>query len=374
MEKLAGKFGTSLGTAVTKKVSEMTRATPRKNKNNGKGVVLPAFVEGFKGQVLSQAALRNYAKLARRVTNAPLKSEQNFYNLLEALTNQRNSGKNLGRRMGAPTRRLIENVVLPRLVGPPPPPNPMANGFINELRSINFSKTLQHVSPQYAKNLNIIVKRSMNMSNPTRALNLQRENSRSLGVALAHIINDRLGKIHPIEGPGQPSREGAIIGGFFQGLFSQNKNGLTTWASKYFGNRLGNRSLHPELKVILMRFLGSPNTPTSDQQLLQSIMNLYTKMPNSKKYFSSDFLRGLRAFKNAFQHPVVQSAIKTTMNSMKGPASVGQLATTAVLKTLAGMKPVQNAARRTANRVATAAYKAVESVGAKARKREAWPT
>jgi hypothetical protein len=363
-QTLARKFGKRIGTAVTAKVASMTTATPRKN--TGKGLVLPAFMGGFKGQVLSQAALMNYAKLARRVTKAPLHSEKNFLNLLEALTNEKNSGEHLGRRMGAPTRRLIENVVLPRFEGPAPPPNPVVNGFINELRNINFSRTVKHLSPLYANNLNIIVKRAINISRPKRPINVKRENSRRLGVALAHIINDRLGKIHPAQGPGQPSREGAIIGGFFQGLFSQNKTGLATWSSKYFGNRLGNRNLNPELKSIIMKFLRNPENANSQQTFLQSIIRLYQKFPNSKILGSKNFREGLISLVGIAQSPMARHVIKTAMNSM-GHRTTGQLARRAVMS----IPVVKRAAVQSAHTAMNLAYQGIEKYGRRIKKNNA---
>jgi hypothetical protein len=369
-QTLARKFGKRIGTAVTAKVSSLATATatatapPQKPTNNNGKKVLPAFIGGFKGQVLSQAALRNYAKLARRVTGAPLHSEKNFLNLLEALTNEKNSGEHLGRRMGAPTRRLIQNVVLPRFEGPAPPPNPVVNGFINELRDINFSRTVKHLSPLYANNLNIIVKRAINISRPKRPINVKRENSRRLGVALAHIINDRLGKIHPAQGPGQPSREGAIIGGFFQGLFSQNKTGLATWSSKYFGNRLGNRNLNPELKSIIMKFLRNPENANSQQTFLQSIIRLYQKFPNSKILGCKNFRSGLISLVSIAQSPMARHVIKTAMQGMGGTKTTTQLAQRALMS----IPAVQRAAVQSARTVRNAAYRGIAEYGRRIKK------
>jgi len=190
---------------------------------------------------------------------------------------------------------------------------------------------------------------------------MKRENSRLLGVALSHIINDRLGKVHPVVGPVQPSREGAIIGGFFQGLFSQNKNGLATWASKYIGNRLGNRNLNPEIKTIIMKFLGNPKNPVSQQEFMQSIIRLYQKMPNSSTFGSKKFRNGLRKIANTARHPMMGHIIKTAWASTGANRTPLELARSAAMR----IPAVQNAAVRTARAAGTAIYRGIERIGHK---------
>ena len=79
------------------------------------------FLTGFLNRGASHQALAQYAKMAARATKASPKSEKNFLQIFEAGAGLNKSGAPLGRRIGAPARRLIENVVFPQLEGPAPP-------------------------------------------------------------------------------------------------------------------------------------------------------------------------------------------------------------------------------------------------------------
>ena len=255
------------------------------------------FLTGFLNRGASHQALAQYAKMAARATKASPKSEKNFLQIFEAGAGLNKSGAPLGRRIGAPARRLIENVVFPQLEGPAPPPNPVVNNFINELKDLNFSRPLKFLAPDHAGNLKVILNRARNISRAERPLDKKRENSEAIGVALAHIINRLLGRVYK-EGPGQPTKQGVIIGGIFKGLLSTNKNGTATWASKFLGNRFGNRSLHPELKRLLLVLLKKTRTADNGRQFVRDVIELYRKMPRgrargSKGPMGNRFINGI---------------------------------------------------------------------------------
>jgi hypothetical protein len=154
---LGGEFGKKL-------VKKLQRVGQGSNNGNGKPGAGAAFVGGVTKQLLSNEAIREYARLASTATGAPLNSQKNFYELLKALTNV--NAPNRGRRAGAATRQLVQNIVLPRLEGPGPPPNPVVNAFINQLKNVKLNKTFAHISPQHHKNLVTIVKKAVNISRP----------------------------------------------------------------------------------------------------------------------------------------------------------------------------------------------------------------
>lgn len=84
---------------------------------------------------------------------------------------------------------------------------------------------------------------------------MKREDSVKLGAALGRIIDKILGQIHK-NTPTQFTTKGVLIGGFFQGLTSQNKQGTARWLSMFAGNRIiGSRNVSPALKNILLVLL-----------------------------------------------------------------------------------------------------------------------
>ena len=289
----------TVGTHVGEKAARMAArppapAAPRTNTGPG---AARRFLTGFLNRGASHQALAQYAKMAARVTKASPNSEKNFLQIFEAGAGLNKSGAPLGRRIGAPTRRLIEKVVFPQLQGPAPPPNPVVDNFINELKDVNLSGPLTFFAPDHATNLKVILNRARNISRPTRPLNKKRENSEAIGVALAHIINRLLGRLYK-EGPGQPTKQGVIIGGIFKGLLSTNKNGTATWASKFLGNKFGNRDLHPELKRLLLVLLKKSRTADNGRQFVRDVVELYRKMPRgrargSKEPVGNRFINGI---------------------------------------------------------------------------------
>jgi hypothetical protein len=272
----------TVGTHVGEKAAKMAAAPPKPKPKTAQGPgAARRFLTGFLNRGASHQALAQYAKMAARATKASPNSEKNFLQIFEAGAGLNKSGTPLGRRIGAPTRRLIEKVVFPQLQGPAPPPNPVVNNFINELKDVNLSGPLTFLAPDHAANLGVIVARARNISRPTRPLNKKRENSEAIGVALAHIINRLLGRLYK-EGPGQPTKQGVIIGGIFKGLLSTNKNGTATWASKFLANKFGNRDLHPELKRLLVVLLKKSRTADNGRQFVRDVVELYRKMPRGR--------------------------------------------------------------------------------------------
>jgi hypothetical protein len=361
---LARELGNLAGAKALKQLQQLGRGPPNTSGHNRKPGAGAAFVGGVKRQLLSNEALAEYARLATKATGAPLNSQKNFYRLLKALTNV--NAPNRGNRAGAATRQLVQKIVLPRLEGPGPPPNPVVNDFINQLKSVNLNKTFEHISPQHHKNLVTIVKKAVNISRPNRPnrlINAKRVNSEELGAALARIIDRTLAQIHK-EGPIQPTREGVIIGGVFKGLRSQNKNGTATWASKFLANQLGNRNLNPELKRILLTLVRQPENKNQQvQQFIKNAIIIYEKMPNSKKYFSTDFLKGLRVLKNLALHPMTAHAAKTLRNSLAANKSVMKLLLTAISSTAASTPQFRQMAANSARKFANTVGRGVAGLG-----------
>jgi hypothetical protein len=352
-------MGKSAGNKIVHKLRDLSINTLKK-KPNKKSIVVPAFVGGLRGQVLSKQALREYARLATEATKAPRNSEQNFLNFLEALTNSNTSisGENRGQKIGAPTRRLIEKVVFPALQGPAPEPNPVVNGFINEIRRLNLSGPIDHFIPSHAANIKIIVNRAKNLSDPKRSINIKHENSKRLGAAMSRVTNKILGQVYK-NGPGQPTKQGVIMNGFFRGFLSQNKNGSATWASKFLGNRLGNRNLSPEIKRILLTLVARPtNTNTQRRQLITNIEKLYQKVSNK-----NDFLTGLKVL--TAPRPLLSHAASTAWSSIAGPPSVKSLALRTAAQLVAGTQRGRSAAYKVGN----VAYRTISKLGASARQR-----
>ena len=306
----------TVGTHVGEKAARMAArppapAAPRSNTGPG---AARRFLTGFLNRGASHQALAQYAKMAARVTKASPNSEKNFLQIFEAGAGLNKSGAPLGRRIGAPTRRLIEKVVLPQLQGPAPPPNPVVDNFINELKDVNLSGPLTFFAPDHATNLKVILNRARNISRPTRPLNKKRENSEAIGVALAHI----------------------------KGLLSTNKNGTATWASKFLGNKFGNRDLHPELKRLLLVLLKKSRTADNGRQFVRDVVELYRKMPRgrargSKEPVGNRFINGIIdpdvarvAQFVARPHPMVVEAAKVA-HGFKNK-SLASLAVSGVLK------------------------------------------
>ena len=271
----------TVGTHVGEKAAKMAARPPAPPKPRTGPGAARRFLTGFLNRGASQQALAQYAKMAARATKASPNSEKNFLQIFEAGAGLNKSGVPLGRRIGAPTRRLIEKVVFPQLQGPAPPPNPVVDDFINELKDTNLSGPLTFLAPNHAANLGVIVARARNISRPNRPLNKKRENSEAIGVALANIINRLLGRLYK-EGPGQPTKQGVLIGGIFKGLLSTNKNGTATWASKFLANKFGNRDLHPELKRLLLVLLKKSRTADNGRQFVRDVVDLYRKMPRGR--------------------------------------------------------------------------------------------
>jgi hypothetical protein len=153
--------------------------------------------------------------------------------------------------------------------GPNPAPNGntrainrLGAGFKNEAlnpEALNeYTKALHRITsvsaPNHANSINTIVKNLIKISNSKTKFENKPAISKNLGAALGRSIDKILSRIPgENEGPGQPTKEGAIIGEFFRGLLGQPKPGTIRWASRFVGGKFGNRhELGRELEKIFI--------------------------------------------------------------------------------------------------------------------------
>jgi hypothetical protein len=287
--------GKSLYKRVKKFAGNLTANTNSNSNKNNKKVFLPAFINGLTNTGLSRQEITKYSQLITKLTGTN-NAQGDLVQLLMALTQLIQptinvSSNRYGRSIGAPTKRVIEKIVFPALKGlkgrqgPPQNLPPSITGFINELKNLNLSKPIGNFAPGNAGNIKIIVNKARSLSNSNKSNNNKRQNSEQLGAAMSRILNKALGKVNMTGRPRAANIKGPIMNGFIKGFLSQNKTGTATFASKFLGNQLGIKNLSPEIRNIILTIVKNPNNTTNQKKVfIRQVINLYHKLPNSKKF------------------------------------------------------------------------------------------
>jgi len=148
--------------------------------------------------------------------------------------------------------------------------------YTNALKRITFARV-----PEHSDNINVIMKSIIEILNSKVKFANKPKISKRIGAALGRII-DKILSTNPREneGAGQPTKEGAIIGEFFRGLLSQDKEGTIRWLSRFLGGKIGNRHIiGKELEKIITILAKNPKTRKNGENFKQSVLNLYKVWP-----------------------------------------------------------------------------------------------
>jgi len=264
--------------------------------------------------------------------------------------------------------------------GPNPAPNGntrainrLGAGFKNEAlnpEALNeYTKALRRITsvsaPNHANSINTIVKNLIKISNSKTKFENKPAISKNLGAALGRSIDKILSRIPgENEGPGQPTKEGAIIGEFFRGLLSQPKPGTIRWASRFVGGKFGNRhELGRELEKIFIILDKNPKTKQNGKNFAKIFLNLYQKWPDSqgnrgpKQPIGNRFINGIidpGVFRFAQALASIAGTVTPVIKAFRGAQNktLGALAFQGALQTVQqNPVAVANAAHRVAKNV-----------------------